>query len=299
MAPAAAPEQHRRSDVSDVIDGGPAVVLGDRFVEAVAFACDLHRDQVRKGTRLPYSSHLLGVAANVLEQDGADEDEAIAALLHDAIEDQSHQVDLDAIRARFGDAVAGIVADCTDAETEPKPPWRRRKVAYLAHLEHVGVPSLRVSLADKLHNARTIVADAAAGDPRFWSRFNAPPVAQRWYYERLAEVFLRRLGTPLAHELRATVDRLTATLACELTIEAPAARLPAWVGAGTLTAAAADLHGAVGEVAYHHPCVALGDPDPLDDAGAAYRMTVGEDEWVLARADTGSPARPWAIFIRG
>ena len=109
--------------------------LTERFQSALAFATELHRHQRRKGTKIPYVSHLLGVASIALEI-GADEDQAIAALLHDAVEDQGGVPCLDEIRERFGDRVASIVADCTDADTEPKPPWRARKEAYIASLSH-------------------------------------------------------------------------------------------------------------------------------------------------------------------
>ena len=208
-------------------DGTPAFALGARFVAAVEEALRIHAAQARKGTGIPYAAHLLGVASMVLEQEGASEDEAIAALLHDAIEDQPELTSFAAIEERFGTAVRDIVEDCTDAPDHPKPPWRRRKREYLLHLEEAPEPSLRVSLADKLHNARAMVLDAAAGDPAFWSRFNAPPVAQRWYYTALAEVFQRRLpGSPHARELGATVERLVPPCppTCGLRSRAPRCR---------------------------------------------------------------------------
>ena len=125
-----------------------------QFQNAFALACELHGTQTRKGTEIPYLSHLLAVTSIVLE-DGGNEEEAIAALLHDAVEDQGGRTTLARIRSDFGDEVAAIVDACSDADTQPKPPWRERKEAYLLHLSHEVRPGvLRVSAADKLHNAR-------------------------------------------------------------------------------------------------------------------------------------------------
>ena len=132
--------------------------LSPRFEEALLFAVRLHADQVRKESGIPYSAHLLSVAALVLEY-GGDEDMAIAALLHDAIEDQGGAPTREAIRARFGDRVTAIVDGCTDAEIQPKPPWQARKEAYLAHLPTAPAEVRLVSAADKLHNARSVLAD--------------------------------------------------------------------------------------------------------------------------------------------
>ncbi len=129
-----------------------------RFEDALAYAARLHAGQRRKGTDIPYVSHLLAVASLAIEN-GADEDEAIAALLHDAVEDQGGRRRLHAIRRRYGARVAELVAGCTDADVTPKPPWRQRKVRYLEHLRTAS-PSVRlVSACDKLHNARAILAD--------------------------------------------------------------------------------------------------------------------------------------------
>jgi hypothetical protein len=185
---------------------GPApVVLGHRFGEAVTLAADLHGRQTRKQTSIPYVAHLLGAAAYLLEQPGTTEDQAIAALLHDAIEDQGDQITLQDIEQRFGAAVARMVGDCTDADTDPKPPWPGRKAAYLLRLQTVGRSSLQVSLADKLHNATAILRDHHAVGTAVWDRFSAPPSAQHWYYTSLAEVFTRRLGNQLSHSLARTV----------------------------------------------------------------------------------------------
>ena len=152
------------------------VVLSERFEQALQFAAATHRTQVRKGSGIPYVGHLLGVCSLVIE-DGGSEDEAIAALLHDAAEDQGGQPMLDEIRERFGDHVAGIVAACSDTIESPKPPWRARKEAYLEHLEHQPESVLRVSLADKLFNARAILRDYLVVGDELWSRFSRAATA--------------------------------------------------------------------------------------------------------------------------
>src|SRR5580765_5611326 len=132
--------------------------LTSRFDEAVQYAHEAHRTQTRKGSGTPYLGHLMGVASIVLD-DGGSEDEAIAALLHDAAEDQGGRARLEDIRSHFGDAVARIVEDCTDSWTDPKEPWVERKQAYIQHARRLSGPSLRVSAADKVHNAYAILRD--------------------------------------------------------------------------------------------------------------------------------------------
>jgi (p)ppGpp synthase/HD superfamily hydrolase len=183
-------------------------VLGERFVRAVALATELHRDQVRKGSDgTPYIGHLLGVASIVIE-DGGGKDEAIAALLHDAPEDQGGAPTLERIRAEFGERVAAIVEACTDTMESPKPPWRERKERYLARLEELPEDLLRVPLADKLHNARAILADYRVVGEELWSRFRGGREESLWYYRELAEIFTRLRPGPLADELRRTVDEI-------------------------------------------------------------------------------------------
>jgi (p)ppGpp synthase/HD superfamily hydrolase len=170
-------------------------LLTERFDEAFHYAHRLHRTQTRKGTAIPYISHLMTVAALVVEH-GGNEDQAIGALLHDAAEDQG---------GRFGDAVAEIVADCTDAWTEPKPDWRRRKEAYLANLSAKPKQSLLVSLADKTHNAEAILFDyRVLGDP-LWQRFNGGAEGTRWYYSALADVFSQTMPGRLSDRLSRAV----------------------------------------------------------------------------------------------
>lgn len=162
--------------------------LTPRFEAALTYATQLHAAQLRKGTSIPYIAHLLSVAALVLE-DGGDEDEVIGALLHDAIEDQGGAVTREEIRRRFGEPVVHIVDGCTDAETIPKPPWRERKEQYIAHVRHAPPEVRRVSIADKLHNARAILADFRREGDVLWSRFNGGREGTLWYYRASVEAF--------------------------------------------------------------------------------------------------------------
>jgi (p)ppGpp synthase/HD superfamily hydrolase len=166
----------------------PEPVLGERFVQAVAYAVELHAGQARKATAIPYLTHLLAVCSLVLE-DGGSEDEAIAALLHDGPEDQGGQAILDEIARRFGSEVSAMVDGLSDTLEDPKPPWRERKANYLARLRGEAASVLRVSLADKLHNLRSIAAD---GDS-VWDRFNAPKPEQARYFGELLAVFQEHL----------------------------------------------------------------------------------------------------------
>ena len=177
-----------------------------RLADAAALAFRIHAAQLRKGTTTPYVSHLLAIAAIVLEH-GGDEDQACAALLHDAVEDGGAEWEA-VIQDGFGPRVAGIVRACTDADTQPKPPWRARKEAYLAHLDGEGPDALLVSAADKLHNARTIVSDLRTHGTGMFSRFNAGREGTLWYYGALAAVFARRLPGPLARELSDAVAQM-------------------------------------------------------------------------------------------
>jgi (p)ppGpp synthase/HD superfamily hydrolase len=185
-------------------------VLSQRFSDAAWFASELHAEQKRKGGRIPYVAHLMSVSALVLE-DGGSEDQAIAGLLHDAIEDQGHG-DADRlrqdIRTRFGEEVLAIVEALTDSDTEPKGAWRPRKEAYIARLRHESEAVLRVAAADKLHNARAIVADYGVLGDELWKRFNAGPADTRWYYSEVEQIISVKLTTPLARALHDTVAEL-------------------------------------------------------------------------------------------
>lgn len=181
-------------------------ILTQRFDDAFNRAHELHRAQPRKGTSIPYISHLMAVAALVVEH-GGNEDQAIAALLHDAAEDCGGEPTLAKIRKEFGDPVADIVSDCTDAWTEPKPEWRPRKEAYLAKLPAKPMQSLLVSLADKTHNAEAILYDYRVLGDQLWSRFNGGAEGTRWHYSELANVFAKAMPGPLANRLkRATAE---------------------------------------------------------------------------------------------
>ena len=182
-------------------------MLSTRFDEALVYASQLHRDQLRKGTQIPYVSHLLAVTASVLEHGGT-EDEAIAALLHDAVEDQGGPETREEIRERFGEEVAAIVDGCSDTDTLPKPPWCERKSAYIAHVVEAPRSVRLVSTADKLHNARAILADyRVIGEP-LWDRFNGGRNGTLWYYRALANAFRAVESNPLTKELDRTVAKL-------------------------------------------------------------------------------------------
>lgn len=179
----------------------PAVVLTQRYADAVAYASALHAEQARKSTTIPYISHLLGVSSLVLEA-GGDEDMAIAALLHDGPEDQGGENTLKAIRELFGERVAHIVEGCTDSlaeNPEDKDDWFKRKKAYIAHLKEADDVTLTVSLADKLHNARAIVSDLMITGPSTWERFNqqTSPEAILWYYNQILETGRAKGGNTL------------------------------------------------------------------------------------------------------
>jgi (p)ppGpp synthase/HD superfamily hydrolase len=197
----------------DASDRLPTAVLTARFSEAVRWASLLHSDQSRKGTRIAYVSHLLAVASLVLEDEG-DEDEAIAAVLHDAIEDQ--QTPEAEIRARFGGRVAVIVAACGDdvGGRRDESDWRERKARYIDHLRDPDLPAgtLRVTAADKLHNARSILTDLEEHGPAIWQRFHAGPADQCWYYGGVLEVLRERHDTVTTRELGRVVEALVARI---------------------------------------------------------------------------------------
>ena len=146
--------------------------LFHRFEDALAFTARLHATQTRKGTDIPYIAHLLAVSSLVITH-GGDEHEAIAGLLHDAVEDQGGRPTLQMILARFGKRVADIVDGCTDTDITPKPPWRERKERYIHHLKAASPSVKLVAAADKLDNVRAIVADHRSYGSDIWQRFNA------------------------------------------------------------------------------------------------------------------------------
>jgi len=191
--------------------------LSSRFDEAFLYAHDAHRHQRRKKTDRPYISHLMGVASLVLQY-GGDEDQAIAALLHDVVEDCGGAARLEEIREKFGDNVARMVHGCTDTDQTPKPPWRARKESYVQRVAGEAADVLLVSAADKLYNVREIQMDLRENGPAVWERFSGRREGSLWYYRELVKVFQRRSSgahangreralRPLADELaRAVAD---------------------------------------------------------------------------------------------
>ena len=184
-----------------------ATILTDRFDRALLYATHVHGGQTRKGTAIPYVAHLMAVAGTVLEY-GGDEDLAIAALLHDSVEDQGGKARLEDVRNRFGERVARVVEACSDslADTgagERKAGWEERKKKYLAHLKTADEDILNVSLADKVHNARAILRDLRKPEigEKIWSRFSQPKDRTLWYYTSLADIFRKKLPGQLAEEL--------------------------------------------------------------------------------------------------
>jgi (p)ppGpp synthase/HD superfamily hydrolase len=178
---------------------------GEKFERALPYAAQVHWDQVRKGTSIPYITHLLAVAS-IVGENGGTEDEVVAALLHDAPEDQGGEARLWDIRARFGDGVAEIVDGCTDTYETPKPPWRERKERYLAHLADTNGSVRLVSSADKLHNARTVLSDYRLLGEDLWTRFNGKKEGTLWYYRAIVGV-LQGDG-PVVEELDRAVTEL-------------------------------------------------------------------------------------------
>ena len=177
------------------------------FDQALHYAVLVHAGQTRKGTTIPYISHLLGVTSIALEY-GATETEAIAALLHDAGEDAGGEGRIADIRRRFGNAVADIVEGCTDTVEHPKPAWRARKQKYIDHVASASPSVILVSAADKLHNARAILSDYREIGEQIWLRFNGGKDGTLWYYRELLSAFRTSDDTPLLRELDAVVTQL-------------------------------------------------------------------------------------------
>lgn len=188
-------------------------ILGQRFIDAFELASEVHAHQLRKGPQVPYLAHLMAVSALVLDY-GGDEECAMAALLHDTLEDSEdgHAMER-CIRTRFGDRVADIVLHCSDAIAEPgvpKPAWHERKQQYIEDLEHADQDALLVSACDKLHNARSVLRDLRIYKDALWQRFSTKSGPdQVWYYTTLADLFSRRMPGPLADELQRVVRELS------------------------------------------------------------------------------------------
>ena len=184
-------------------------VITQRFLAALTLALDLHRLQLRKGTTIPYASHLLAVTALVLEHGGT-EDQAIAAALHDAVEDQGGQPTLDRIYSQFGTHVGRLVEALSDADGTPKPPWRERKERYVARLAHTPEEALLVDLACKVHNARTVVGALRRDGAKAWERTGGGRDGSRWYYRALATALGKRMDGPLLREFEDLVGQMEA-----------------------------------------------------------------------------------------
>jgi hypothetical protein len=180
--------------------------LGPRFTEALMQAKFWHTNQRRRGTGIPYFAHLQAVCALVLE-DGGSEDEAIAALLHDAAEDYGADV-LDRIADQFGARVAEIVAGCTDPDRDDTESWRDLKRQHIADLEQAGPLVRRVALAEKLDNARALLRDYRRLGPLLWQRMNVEAEDLLWYMAELADLFTAERPGDMAFELQGTVEQL-------------------------------------------------------------------------------------------
>ena len=183
------------------------IKLGPRFLRAFEFAAKKHAGQTRKASTIPYLAHLMGVASLVLEA-GGDEDLAIAALLHDVVEDCGGAPMLKEVRRRFGSRVAKIVDGCTDAYETPKPPWHERKVSYISRLKKEDADTRLVSAADKLNNIRSILSDYRAIGESVWSRFNGKRDGTLWYYRTLRDEFLQSKPNRITRDFDLAVKEL-------------------------------------------------------------------------------------------
>ena len=193
--------------------GPRPIKLGPKLQRAFAYAAKMHAGQARKGTTVPYLSHLMAVTSLVLEA-GGDEEMAIAALLHDVVEDCGGMPRLREIRKQFGARVARIVEGCTDSFGEPKPEWIDRKRGYLEEVTHADAETRLVSASDKLHNVRTILADYRKDGDAIWTRFNGKKEGTLWYYRALSDEYTR---TPnrITRELELAVRELERLCGCE------------------------------------------------------------------------------------
>lgn len=181
--------------------------LSRKFEEALVYATRVHRGQLRKKTKIPYIGHLVGVTAIAFEY-GANETEAIGALLHDAVEDCGGPERQREIDEKFGPAVGAIVAGCTDTDQVPKPPWRERKENYIAHLRSASASTRLVSAADKLHNVRATVQHLREEGDAVWDRFKGGKGGTLWYYRSLVTAFRKHGESALIEELDRTVTVL-------------------------------------------------------------------------------------------
>ncbi len=183
------------------------MTLSPKFEQALVYATRIHGGQMRKKTRIPYIGHLLGVTAIALEY-GANETEAIAALLHDAVEDCGGAERQWEIEKKFGKEVGEIVAGCTDTDQTTKPPWRARKENYIAHLKTASASTRLVSASDKLHNAQAIVHNLREDGDEVWDRFTAGKEGALWYYRALVTAFREHGPSALIEELDRVVTEM-------------------------------------------------------------------------------------------
>lgn len=187
--------------------------LGPRVMRAFQFAAERHAGQTRKASTIPYIAHLMGVASLVLEA-GGDEDLAIAALLHDVVEDCGGAPMLKEVRRRFGKRVAEVVDGCSDAYEIPKPPWRERKESYIRRLKKESADTRLVSAADKLNNIRSILSDYRSVGESVWSRFNGGREGTLWYYRTLRDEFLRRNKNRITRDFDLALRELESLTGC-------------------------------------------------------------------------------------
>ncbi|MCC6155997.1 MAG: bifunctional (p)ppGpp synthetase/guanosine-3',5'-bis(diphosphate) 3'-pyrophosphohydrolase [Candidatus Hydrogenedentes bacterium] len=178
-----------------------------RISDAFAFAHEIHAEHTRKGSGVPYITHVMAVAAIVGEH-GGDEDTFIAALLHDAVEDGDGYATLDSIRGQFGTRVADLVEACSDAFVKPKPEWRERKEKFVATMRNADPEVKLIVAADKLHNICATIGDYERIGEELWARFNGGREGTLWYYVAIAEALADGWDHPLADDLTTAVETL-------------------------------------------------------------------------------------------
>lgn len=181
--------------------------LTEKFETALIYATRLHANQYRKVSNTPYISHLLSVAALVLEAGGTEE-EAIAGLLHDSIEDQGGKQTREEIRQLFGEQIVTIIDGCTECDTHPKPPWQERKNKYLENIRQASPSIQKVSLADKLHNARSLLSDWQQHGDIIWQQFKAGKTSTLWFYQQLLQVYQANGSSAMVEEFAHIVHNL-------------------------------------------------------------------------------------------
>ena len=181
--------------------------FSDKFTQALSFTATLHNGQLRKGTQIPYISHLLSVSAIVM-RNGGDEEQVIAALLHDSVEDQGGINLLNDIESKFGERVAKIVKQCSDSFEKPKPPWEQRKKTYVASIAHKSDDAILISMADKVDNARAILHNYRKIGEKLWERFRGGREGTLWYYRACVDAFGNRSNGDLCQELAELVSQI-------------------------------------------------------------------------------------------